>query len=414
MNMKKYLKTFIILIATGLFLTSCDKMDGIYDDFLTNGEIVYNGKAEGLEAHPGISRMELKWYIISDPKIVKAKVFWTNPILLEDDINIPNPRTAGRDSVTIDIVRGTGTDSVITVIDRLKEGVYTFEVFMYDKNGHSSVGAEIIAEVYGSVYLGTISNRPLDVPKLDTIGKKSNLYIPWFGISQQAVKIDVQYTDVSGVERITHIKKVTNPVDSRRPMIWQDRDTIFNYKEGTGFKYRTAYLPEADAIDTFYTGYTNIASSAIAYYIPPPPPSKEENLALGRPVTVSSSSGAAITDGDRKGDPSPKWQPSSAERADLNVWFYVDLGSARTFNTAGLYIPKASGNIPFFEILVTSETSITSSTKWTRVYSQFTKPDAENEITFNSTTARFVKVSLNLDKESTNINVSEFELYNRP
>lgn len=392
MNIKNYLKNLIALMVVGVLFGSCQKMDGIYEDFLEGGEIVYNGKAEGLVAHPGINRMELKWYIISDPKIVKAKVFWINPVHIEGEPTLPNQRAAGKDSVTIDIVRGATTDSVITLIDRLKEGVYTFSVVMYDKNGHSSISSQIIAEVYGSVFQGTISNRPLDVPLLDTINKKSNLYIPWYGISQQAVKIDLQYIDVSGIARTKRITKVSNPIDPRRPMIWQDRDTVFNYKEGTGFSYRTAYLPEPNAIDTFYTEYTSISKSAIGYYKLPPPPPLEENLALGRPVTVSSSSGSAITDGDRKGDPSPKWQPSSSERADLNVWFYVDLGSAKTFNTAGLYIPKAAGNIPFFEIMVTSESSITSSTKWTRVYSQFTKPNAENEITFNSTTARFVKV----------------------
>lgn len=412
MNMKKYIRYFLVLIAAGGVLAACKKMDENYKGFLGGGEIVYNGKAEMLQAFPGINRTELKWYIISDPKIVKAKVFWTNPAHIEGEPTFPGQRPGGADSIEISITRGMDTDSVIALISGLKEGVYTFGVFMYDANGHTSVRSEIIGEVYGAAYQTTISNRPMDSARLDTTEGKSDLYIPWYGIAQQAVKIDLEYTDISGALKTIEIGKVPHPNDVRKGLIWRDQDTILNYKEGTGFKYRTAYLPEPNAIDTFYTEYTVLGSADIGYYVPPPPPSAEENFALGKNVTFSSSSGP-LTDGDRT-TASGKWQPSSGERADLNVWFYVDLGESKTFNTAGLYIPKDPQKIPFFEILVTDASSVGSSTKWKRAYIQFESPEKENEITFDAVTARFVKVSIGLVAENANINVSEFELYNRP
>ncbi|WP_262247889.1 DUF4998 domain-containing protein [Parapedobacter soli] len=411
MNIKQHIRYFFFFMMGGL-LVSCGKMDAPYNEFLQGGEIVYNGKAEMLQAFPGNNRIKLKWYIISDPKITHGKIFWNNPAHIEGETPIPGQRPGGRDSLEVRIQRSADTDSVEVIIDKLIEGVYTFDVYMYDDLGHSSVKAEVISDVYGTAYQATVANRPIGTLLLDTIGEKSDLYIPWFGIAQQAVAVELQYTDVSGEAKTMQITQKPHPIDPRRGTVWQERDTIFNYMEGTGFKYRTAYLPDPTAIDTFYTAYTDLQADDIAYFMLPPPPVEDANFALGKKVTFSSSSGP-LTDGDRTTG-SGRWQPSSGERADLNVWFYVDLGETTEINTAGLYIPKDPHKVPYFEILTTTEAEITSSTKWTRAYVQFEAPQAENVITFPAIEARYVKVSLNLVAENANINVSEFELYNIP
>jgi hypothetical protein len=146
------------------------------------------------------------------------------------------------------------------------------------------------------------------------------------------------------------------------------------------------------------------------YMPPPPPPSGPANLALNTTVTTSSSSGTPLTDGDRSN--TTKWQPSSGERADLNVWFYADLGSAQDMTSTQVYFTKDPGKITYYEVLYTADATIGSSTKWNRAFIKFGPPDAEDINAFNRVQARYVKVNIGLKDSGTNINVSELEVYN--
>ena len=410
MSINQSLRYFFFLVLAGCLFASCSKQDATYSSFLKNGEIVYNGKPDQLQVLSGNDRVQLQWYIVSDPKITKAKIFWNNPAQIDGKDPEPGERIGGRDSVEINIQRSSGTDSVKVLIDRLKEGIYTFDVFMYDNAGHSSVKSEVIGNVYGDTYQNSISNRPLNTAILDTTESKSDVYLEWFGVAQQAIKIDLKYTDVSGTSKTVYMQKVVNPSDPRSGMIWETTDTLWNYKEGELFTYRTAYLPEPNSIDTFYTDYVEVSN--IGYFIPPPPPTASSNLALGTKVTASSSATQALTDGDRSN--AAKWQPSSGERADLNVWFYVDLGESMDINKTQVYFTKDPGKITYYEILYTTEATIGTSTKWTRAFIKLESPDAEDINTFNTVKARYVKVNIGLKDSGTNINVSELEVYNEP
>jgi hypothetical protein len=414
MYIKRNIRNFLFFIIAAGFLVSCDKMNATYEEFLDKGEMVYNGKPEGLQAAPGNGRIGLKWYIVSDPKITRAKVFWTNQAQIEGEPVLPGQRPGGRDSLEIPIRRGSGTDSVIIVIDHMKQGIYTFQVYMYDNKGHASIKTEVISNVYGTTFQGSIGNRPLAVPLLDTIGpNKSDLYIPWFGIAQQAVKIDLIYTDISGIEKMVKIER-THVIG--KGIAWKERDTLFNFKEGTTFKYRTAFLPEVNAIDTFYTEYSEVSHG---YFVPPPPPTADENLARNKKVTTSSSSGTPLTDGNREGDPSPKWQPSSGERGDLNVWFYADLGSVKDFNTTQVYFTKDPAKITYYEVLYSDASAIDANSVWKRGMLKFGAPDEEDiyqsvnsdSTAFVNLKARFIKINIGLRDQGTNINVSELEVY---
>lgn len=418
MYINSIIRNCLFLLLTGMLFASCEKMDATYKEFLSGGQVVYNGKPEKLEAFSGNKRVKIKWYIISDPKITSAKIFWNNPGHVEGDPILPNQRAAGKDSVTITINRGSGTDSVSAFIDRLKEGIYTFSVYMYDDKGHASVKAEVIGDVYGDNYQNSITNRPLEMPQLNILNGKSDLYIPWYGVAQQAVRIDLIYTNTSGQVKTVQKKKIPNPVDVRRGTIWLDRDTLFNFKDAPGAKlrYRTAYLPEENAVDTFFTAYTDIGYK---YYVPPTPPPVDQNLALTKKVTTSSATGTTLTDGDRTNK--TVWQPSSGERADLNVWFYVDLGAVVDFNSVQTYFVKDPAKITYYEILYTEAATIATDTKWKRAYIKFGAPETED--IFVSANAdntalvnlkgRFVKINIGLRDEATNINVSEVEVYKK-
>ncbi len=393
----------LLILTTGLF-ASCEK-GAPEAEFLKGGETIYTGKPESLESFPGYKRNKLTWALVSDPKINKVKVFWNNPALPDGTVPGPGVRNPGKDSVVMDIQRTSGNQLVEVIIDRLDEGVYTFDVYTYDKDGHSSIKSEVIGEVYADTYQSSISNRPLDSAEYHTTTKEVKL--KWFGVSQQANVVDVEYTDIAGQLRTVQITKVV--FDPRKPGVFLDRNVLPDYKEGTSFKYRTGYLPTSTAIDAFYTDYREVMPTL--YVPPPPPPSGPANLALTTKVTASSSATQALTDGDRSN--AAKWQPSSGERADLNVWFYVDLGSSMDITTTQVYFTKDPNKITYYEVLTTTEATVGTSTKWKRAFIKFGAPDAEDKNVFNKLQARYVKVNIGLRDESSNINVSELEVYNK-
>jgi hypothetical protein len=402
MKINKFLRYCFLLILPAAMLASCEKAP--QEEFMKGGEIIYTGKPDSLQSFAGYKRNKLTWYLVSDPKISKAKVFWNNPVLPEGRTQGPNDRNPGRDSVIIDIQRTSGKQLVEVNIDRLEEGVYTFDVYTYDKNGNTSIKSEVIGEVYAETFQNSISNRSLDSAEYYTT--LNEVKLKWFGVAQQAVVVDLNYTDVSGQLKSIQITKVI--FDPRKPGAFVDRDILPDYKEGTAFQYRTGYLPVPTAIDTFFTGFREVVPTL--YMPPPPPPSGPANLALNTTVTTSSSSGTPLTDGDRSN--TTKWQPSSGERADLNVWFYADLGSAQDMTSTQVYFTKDPGKITYYEVLYTADATIGSSTKWNRAFIKFGPPDAEDINAFNRVQARYVKVNIGLKDSGTNINVSELEVYN--
>src|SRR5690606_25770816 len=89
----------IILLALALSgLFGCSKMDDTYKDFIKDGERVYVGRVDSLEAKAGLNRVKLSWLAIADRQVVKATVFWNNRTSRKD---VPIQKTAGVDVVDV-------------------------------------------------------------------------------------------------------------------------------------------------------------------------------------------------------------------------------------------------------------------------------------------------------------------------
>jgi hypothetical protein len=386
--LKGFLLFALIFTTVILCLNSCSKMADNYKPYIKNGEQIFTGKVDSLVAFPGKNRLQLRWLLVSDPKITKCKVFWNN----------------GADSLLVPVQKSDGTDTIKVNINNLTEGLYTLDVYTYDEAGHSSVKAEVTGTVYGENYINSISNRALDsaIYYPDT----KDVEIKWFGIGQGAVVMDLEYTDSLGNLVKKQIKSATSY--SGVPLGFAETDTLHAFQDSTTFKYRTGYLPVDNAIDTFYTDYREAAT---ILYVPPVIPTTPDNLALNAPtVTGGSASGnAKLTDGDRVS----YWQPSSGERAGSNVWFYVDLGAQTTFNSTQLYITKDSKKIVYYEILYAKTESIGNNQTWVRAALILGDPKSENIQQFSNITGRFVKINIGLQDASSNINVGELEVYKR-
>jgi hypothetical protein len=391
--------SFFLLILIGSFMASCDKMDDNYKDFVKGGEIVYTGRVDSLRVFPGRNRLRLQWLLVSDPKITRCKVFWNNR----------------KDSAVIEVKKTAATDTIKHTISNLASGVYAFEVYSYDNLGHSSSKAEVTGTVYGDNYAESIFNRPLDSAIYHPSDKRTVL--KWFGVSDQAISVEVKYTGIDGTIKTIIQVPVLNPNMPNDKPAMLDSLVLPGYKTGTTFTYRTGYKPVSTAMDVFYTDYTQVTN--IILYVPPKPPDANTNLALKMKGGQSSGTLANLTDGDRS--KATVWQPSSAERGDLNVWFYVDLASVQEVNKTQIYFVKDPAKITYHEVLYTDPTVTAikdGTTAWIRAYIKFGPPEEEeiNLIVDKNglpVKTRFVKVNIGLIDSGANINVSEFEVYKK-
>ncbi|WEK17637.1 MAG: DUF4998 domain-containing protein [Candidatus Pedobacter colombiensis] len=249
MNMKRYFKYSILIAIVGSIFTSCEKMEDTYGEFVKGGEIIYSGKPDSLRALSGNKRIKLTWQLTSDPKIVKAKIFWNNRA---NNIEMP-------------INKSTGVDYLSLIVPDLNEGIYTFEVFTYDKQGNASIRTEVIGESFGQIYQDNINNRALNTATWLNIPANANasppvvafkgVEIQWFGVSTQAVVMEIKYVNESN-EKLTVIEVPVKNGD--KPAQFRPATRLPGYKKGTEFTYRTGYKPNIAAIDTFYTAYSKV------------------------------------------------------------------------------------------------------------------------------------------------------------
>lgn len=215
-----YLGTIIGMIA----LVSCSKQDRSYYDHIKNGAIVYTGKAESLKAFSGNERVVLNWVLTSDQNITGCKVYWN----------------FGADSLVMAVKKSLKPDTIKVSVNNLPEGSYNFEVFTFDKEGHTSIGAEVIGNSYGLNFQSTLSNRPIRTSTKVTATNSIN--ITWVGRDDKCLGTEWSYTGKDQQQK-------------RYFSTQGDTTLISSCDLAKPVTYRTLFIPEKQAADTFYTAF---------------------------------------------------------------------------------------------------------------------------------------------------------------
>ncbi|GGG73881.1 hypothetical protein GCM10007415_01580 [Parapedobacter pyrenivorans] len=218
---------FIALTAAMMIIAGCGKWDDVHQQFVGSGEITYTGKADSISTRGGVNRLELSWLFTSDPKISKYKVYWNNR----------------RDSIIRDFQRATGVDTVRLMLDNMAEGTYHFEIYTFDADGNTSVKAEAIGRVYGSQYQSELLSRAF---RASTRFGNDRL-LNWIPADESLVRNELIYTDADGTLVEVWIDKTA------------ETTLLENIPLAADFKLRSVFLPEATALDTFYTDFETIA-----------------------------------------------------------------------------------------------------------------------------------------------------------
>jgi hypothetical protein len=193
--------------------------------------------------------------------------------------------------------------------DALAEGSYTFHWVSSDQHENKSMVFEKIASVYGALYQEKLLNRRILETIPDDAAQK--LTIRWApGSSEEEIGIELQYTTTGG-----ELKTDRYPRNLVTTLILDDIDFT------KGVTYRTLYVPEPAAIDTFYTATTRASIVKIT------------NVARGKPAVSSDNLNATYpaekaVDG-QLGDAS-RWVSSAS---GSEHWIEIDLQGEYSINS---------------------------------------------------------------------------------
>jgi len=343
-------------------------MDATYKDLVKPNGINYIGRADSVKTYSGRNRIKITWIKGTDPKINQACIYWNNKA----------------DSIMVPIGEYKTNDTISVIIDGLPESSYTFYIYTLDTQGNTSIRVDAMGNSYGEAYESALLIRPIET----AVPMDQDAVITWFSADKTEIGAELLYKDISNNEHQIYI-----PTDS---MV----TTLKNVKAGT-IRYRSLFRPDTLCLDTFYTAYDFVKLEE--------PVIDDVNLALGQKVVDKSSDASAgratnVTDGDY----TSMWQPLSGDRADLNTFVTIDLGSSQSFNEVDLFYTKGAEQLTGYDILYSDDNAT-----WETAYSSSQAPGSTEKIIFPEVSGRYIKLSQTLSSSGANVNLSEFEVYNR-
>lgn len=221
--MKSIYKNLSIIAACMLSLGACDDVMDTHKAFIEGGEIIYAPKPDTIYFVSGRNRIELNYRISEAPNVTSINVYWNNK---KDSLIVPLELTSGTEEGKVDI---TG----------LEEQSYTFTVQLEDLYGHKSLALSGVGTSYGDNYQNSLSNRR--IKKMDLTDEGG--IIEWNVAQEGLVRTEVKYTDLSGTDMLLSLDATENTL------------ICPNVATGSGVELRSAFIPEEECVDTFYTAW---------------------------------------------------------------------------------------------------------------------------------------------------------------
>ena len=221
----------ISLILVGIY--SCKDMMDMHKEFIKNGEIVYLSKVDSIVSYSGNHRIQLSGYLNNAYNVNKIIVYW-------------NDRA---DSMTFNYAQTKRIDSLNLIIPNLAEKSYIFDIYTVNAIGKRSIKVSIAGTAYGDFYRGNLVTRTNNGYGFDGT---SYMTTKWLTADALDKGTEIRYTTVA-----SGIVTIILPRDSS----WI---ALPDRKAETSVTFRTVYVPELAAIDTFYAKWVTLA--APSYY----------------------------------------------------------------------------------------------------------------------------------------------------
>lgn len=217
---------FLLITLIAVELYSCKDMLDVHKEYIKNGEIIYLSKVDSIVSYSGKHRVQLSGYLNNAYNVNKIIVYW-------------NERA---DSMTFAYSQTKRIDSLNLIIPNLTEKSYIFDIYTVNSIGNRSIKVSIAGTAYGDIYRGYLVSRTSK--RFDFDG----------------TTIISQWLTADGLEKGTSIRYTT--VSSGIVNIFLSRDSskiaLPDRKAETPITFRSVYVPELTAIDTFYSKWTTI------------------------------------------------------------------------------------------------------------------------------------------------------------
>lgn len=231
-----------LFLLLGLVFASCTDMNDVSKAFLTP-ESRYSGSPDTIKILSGNQRLFLN-FRLTDASVNKMKIYWNNK----------------SDSIVMDVNMDVSPKTFNVEVDNLAEGAYSFEVYTFDGKGNNSIVSRATGKVYGSAYAASLLDTPIKAYLAS--GETTKVEAKWGSPDLSALGMELYYTNTAGEEVFVY-----SQVPKLETEIFEKETILENYKSGTKLRYRTLYLPEENAVDTFFTSFreVDVKGAAIEY-----------------------------------------------------------------------------------------------------------------------------------------------------
>ncbi len=227
------MKNILYLLPLLILFWSCDEYTSLHQPFIENGEIIYTVKVDSVISFPGKNRINIKAGFASAPHIKKIKIEWDE----------------GAGSQTWDVEGKNDTVFYEFMITDLDEKSYIFSLYTLDSDGNRSVRVDEFASVYGDKYEATLKNRSINELELNSDSVVFNWAVAPLGL----IYTDLSYSTTEGASAAVRIL-----ADSSRTVLFDCSYTM-------PVTYKSSFLPEPLAIDTFFCADTEVDLSNYPY-----------------------------------------------------------------------------------------------------------------------------------------------------
>ncbi|WP_423126856.1 DUF4998 domain-containing protein [Gaoshiqia sp. Z1-71] len=229
------LNTFFISCLV-FFFSGCSKMNDLHSEFLKGGERVYIGKVDSLKTFAGDERIKLQFWA-SDPRVKSLVFYW---IPGNDSLIVDIDKTSSGDSYEV-FIGGQNSPKVIS------EGSYTLKTVTTDNLGNYSLPFAKIINVYGDQFRSNLFNRRLQSVEYQVLDGSVLLYFTG-PVNDKEIGVEITFDDMDEIARklILLNSEITSPVK------------LSNVNISNEVSYRSLFLPEPSAVDTFFISKTII------------------------------------------------------------------------------------------------------------------------------------------------------------
>lgn len=217
----KRIYSLLVFIFCVSALSSCDDFMDVHKEYIEGGEIIYAPKPDTISFLAGKERILFYCRTYNAPNVKSVDVYWND----------------GLDSLIIPVSLGSGYDSLSVVLDNMPEKSYTFNVHTTDHFGHRSLTITNFGSSYGSSFQSTLNDRRIKGISLFETGG----VIDWYSSMEGLTRNEVRYTRKDGTKAVACLSAEEYSV------------TCPDIQPGSTFEYRSLYIPEEEAIDTFAT-----------------------------------------------------------------------------------------------------------------------------------------------------------------